>query len=382
MINVVEVIPSLAMGGAESMLRDYCMLMDKERFRLTVVVLTEHKHTPIEEALKKEGIRVIYIGEMLFGERSLLLPGRVIRRISRYILFRRIILNLTPDVIHMHLQIGKYMRFVPIKRLHSRIFLTVHNVSEKYFSTNKKERKKYSEYKEVYRLIHVYGMHLIALHDGLNAELKELFNTEQVVTVNNGIMMERFSPDLYDKKSEREKLNISDNAVVIGHVGSMHPQKNHDLIIRVFEEFHKLYNNSVLLLIGNGELRDSILSVIRQKNLTETVVILSDRTDIPELMRTMDVFLFPSRWEGFGNVLIEAQCMNLPCVVSDAISDAVRITDKVHVLGLDDDISKWVNEINDIVREGKCGLPALKSKECYDMVNSAKMLEKIYEEVV
>lgn len=382
MINVVEVIPTLAMGGAESMLRDYCMLMDKKRFQLTVIVLTEHKHTPIEEALEKEGIRVTYIGELLFGERTLGLPARIIRRISRYILFRKTLLNLSPDVIHLHLQIGRYMRFVPLNKLHSRMFLTVHNVSGKYFSTDKKDRKKYTEYKEVYRLVHDYDMHLIALHDGLNAELRELFDTDRVITVNNGIMMERFLPDLYDKNEERRKLGISDSSVVIGHVGSMHPQKNHDLIIRVFEEFHRIYDDSVLLLIGNGELKNSITDRIRQKNLEKSVIILSDRTDVPQLMRTMDVFFFPSKWEGFGNVLIEAQCMDLPCVVSEVVTDAVRITDKVHVLRLNDDIAKWVDEINSIVKGNKTGLPALKNKECYDMVNSVKSLEKLYEEAV
>lgn len=377
MIKVVEVIPTLSMGGAESMVRDYCLLIDRDRFDVSVIVLTEHKNTPIERALEERGINVIYIGELLYKNGNLSFTQRVVRRLSRYIFFRQVILDMKPDVIHLHLQIGIYMRMLPLKRMRCRLFLTVHNVPERFFSTDTRDGKKHREYIEVNRLVHAYNMTLISLHNGLNDELRTLFDTDKVITVYNGICRERFDPLLYDKKEEREKFGIGRDDIVIGHVGSMHPQKNHERILEVFYAFHTKYRNSKLILVGDGVLKNDIINRIDTMDLEDSIILLSNRNDVPQIMSTMDVFLFPSRWEGFGNVLIEAQCMGLPCVVSDRIPQEVRVTNSIHVVSLSESNEKWVSTILDAIN-GKEG--ALKKTELdnYDMRNVIKSLEQIY----
>jgi len=379
MIKVVEVIPTLSMGGAESMLRDYCIIMDKEKFDVSVIVLTEHKNTPIEDAFEKNGIKVKYLGEQLFQKNDLSAPKRAIRRFSRYYYFRKSVMEINPDVIHLHLQIGKYMRVLPLKKMGCKLYLTVHNVAWRYFSKDRNDRIQYSEYREVYRLIHENGLRLIALQDELNNELKELFETssERVITLHNGIQMKRFDPGLYDRSEERKRLSIEEGVTVIGHVGSMHPQKNHDLILQVFSEYHKMHSTSRLLLIGNGKLKSQIIEKIEQMGLKQDVTILSDRDDVPQLMRAMDVFLFPSRWEGFGNVLIEAQYMGLPCVVSDVVPKDTRITDRVHVVGLNEPVKTWVKELDNAL-EGIPGATKQAEPEEYDINRNVKLLEGLY----
>ncbi|MCR4754365.1 MAG: glycosyltransferase [Lachnospiraceae bacterium] len=377
MISVIEVIPALNMGGAETMVKDYCLLIDRQQFDISVIVLTEHTGTPIEKELEESGVRVIYLGEQLFNNPHIGIVKRAIRRIHRYYSFRKAVLSLNPDVIHIHLQIGKYMRVLPLKKMRVKLFLTVHNVTERFFSKDKGDRVKNIEYKEVNRLIHGYGLTLISLHDGLNKELRDLFDTDRVITVNNGIRLDRFNPELYNRTIERDRIGIKGDFLVIGHVGSMHPQKNHDLILDIFEELHKNIPNSQLLLIGKGELKEHIMKRINDLGIGKNVTILSDRDDVPQLMACMDVFLFPSRWEGFGNVLIEAQCMGLPCVVSDAISDETRITDMVHVVSLDAPIKSWIGEIKKTIN-GQRGKYATKKKIDYDMAACIKRLETIY----
>lgn len=379
MIKVVEVIPTLSMGGAESMVRDYCLLIDRDRFDVSVVVLTEHKNTPIERVLEERGINVVYIGELLFKTDDLLSVQRAIRRLSRYIYFRQVIMNMKPDVIHLHLQIGGYMRMLPLKRMRCNLFLTVHNVVERYFDKSRSNRIKYREYKEVSRLIHKYNLELITLHDDLRDELRRFFSTDRVITINNGIRMDAFNSELYDKTESKRRLGFDAGDIVIGHVGSMHPQKNHELIIKIFEDYSKKNERVRLLLVGDGELKPDVLCEIDNRGLNDKTVILSNRSDVPNLMSAMDVLVFPSRWEGFGNVVIEAQCMNLPCVVSDAVPDVVRITDKVHVLSLDDSIDKWVGEIEAALSDKK-GLLPVSDKNDYDMINCVRKLERIYGE--
>lgn len=383
MIKVIEVIPTLSMGGAESMLKDYCILMNKDRFDITVIVLTEHKHTPIEATLEEKGINVFYLGEMLYESNSLSFNQRIARKVSRYYFLRKKVLEINPDIIHLHLQIGKYMRALPLNKLKCKLFLTVHNVTWRYFSRDRKNHSRYMEYKEVYRLIHKYDLKLLALHDGLNNELKELFciDSNRVITFHNGIQMDRFAPELYNKSVERYRLGIKENEIVIGHVGSMHPQKNHELILNVFNAYYRLNPLSKLILIGNGERKEKVIERIEQMGLTERVCVLSDRDDIPQLMRTMDVFLFPSRWEGFGNVLIEAQCMGLPCVVSDVVPKDTRITNNVHVVGLDDSIDNWINALDDALN-GVEGMTKQVEPQEYDMRNVVKQLENLYSDSV
>ncbi len=379
MLRIVEVIPTLSMGGAESMVRDYCLLIDKKRFDVSVIVLTEHKGTPVETALEDAGIKVIYLGELLFESRNIGLFKRAIRRVSRYYYFRKTIGDIEPDVIHLHLQIGRYMRVLPLKSMKSKLLLTVHNVPERFFCRDKSDRKKYDEYREVYRLIHEYGMQLITLHDGLNEQLRNLFDTDKVMTLHNGIRVDRFETSEYDRNEVRYRLGIRSNEVVIGHVGSMHPQKNHDLILKVFEEYNRSNTASRLLLVGDGELKADIIHRIEERRLTDKVILLSNRDDVPALMSAMDVFLFPSRWEGFGNVLIEAQSMKLPCVISDVIPQDVRVTEKIHVVSLDSSVTEWIAAINSALN-GISGLDPVNTIDDYDMTNSVRHLEKIYSE--
>lgn len=377
MRKVVEVIPTLSMGGAESMVRDYCLLIDKNAFDICVIVLTEHKGTPIENELNAAGIKVIYLGEKLFGECGTNIFKRLLRKISRYFFFRKEIMCINPDIIHLHLQIGHYMRVLPLRKMNSRLMLSVHNVPERYFSTDKKEKNKYAEYKEVCRLIHTFDMQLITLHDGLSNALRELFDTDRVTTLYNGIMVDRFDPALYNAKEERRKLGIEEEDIVIGHVGSLHPQKNHELILDIFASFYEMDKRARLILVGAGELKEQIVRRIEEYRLNGRVLLLSNRNDIPQLMSTMDIFLFPSRWEGFGNVLIEAQCMNIPCVISDVVPSEVRITDKVHVVELASPIEEWINAIKNAL-SGENGMPGMNDKDVFDMKQCIRKLESIY----
>ena len=379
MIKVVEVIPTLGVGGAESMVRDYCNLLNKDKFEVSVIVLNEHKNSPIEKALEKNDINVLYMGEQLFKRNNLSVLQKAIRRISRYYYFKRTVMDLKPDVIHIHLQIGRYMRVLPLRRMDCKLFLTVHNVTWKYFSKDRKNKSRYKEYKEVNRLIHKYGLRLIALQDQLNQELKELFNTDSnnVITLHNGILMDRFNPILYDRIEERERLRVQNDEILIGHVGSMQPQKNHELILKIFSEYHKNNSASKLLLIGNGELKSQIVERIEQMGLINDVSILSDRDDVPQLMRAMDVFLFPSRWEGFGNVLIEAQSMGLPCIVSDAVPKDTRITNNVYVVGLNDPIDNWITAVK-MALDGTEGVMREAEPQEYDMKCVVHKLERLY----
>jgi glycosyltransferase involved in cell wall biosynthesis len=107
-----------------------------------------------------------------------------------------------------------------------------------------------------------------------------------------------------------------DNDIVVGHVGRFQYQKNHELLIDIYNSFHKKYSDSRLLLVGQGVEEAAIKDKVNKLKLEENVMFLGIRSDVNEIMQAMDVFVLPSRFEGLGIVLIEAQAAGLPCVTS------------------------------------------------------------------
>src|SRR5699024_7790886 len=116
-------------------------------------------------------------------------------------------------------------------------------------------------------------------------------------------------------------------------------------LINVFAAVKKERSNAHLILIGIGDLEGEIKEQVYELGLQDSVSFLGNRGDIPELMSIMDVFVFPSLYEGFGNVLIEAQAVGVKCVVSDNIPSDAFITNLVTPLSLNDRVEKWCQAI-------------------------------------
>ncbi len=374
MKKIIHMISSMNIGGAETMVKDYALLMDKEQFEVKIISLDKCYHSANEQFLECAGIPVIHLSELRYpAEQKLNVFQKIIRKFARYYDLRKIIKDERPDILHVHLYIGSYLKRLSLKKMGVKLLYTVHNVPEWYYDATGKDREKYSAYKEILRLLKKEDLTLIALHDEMNEELRDLFHTERVITVNNGIALDRFHKELYNRAEVRKMLGIADDTLLLGHVGRFHEQKNQELIVEVLNEICKRSIDAHLLMIGAGPLREKVDEQIKRLGLEEKVTILSNRKDIPELMCAMDVFVFPSRWEGFGNVLIEAQSMELPCVVSNQIPANVIVNENVSVLSLDASVSQWADYV--IQSEP---MAASDNIQKYDMRNSVRKLEKIY----
>lgn len=129
-----------------------------------------------------------------------------------------------------------------------------------------------------------------------------------------------------DTRSIRAGLGIPPDALVIGHVGRFTEQKNHRFIIEIAAEVLKGEPETYLLLVGDGQLRPKIEETVACRGLSGRVIFAGLRGDIPHLMLgAMDVFLFPSRYEGLGLVSVEAQAAGLPVVVSDVVPEEIEV---------------------------------------------------------
>lgn len=174
---------------------------------------------------------------------------------------------------------------------------------------------------------------------------KKIASYNNHVVLQNAINAKKFIYNLPLREQMRKSLHIEDK-LVIGHIGRFMYQKNHSFLIEIFEEIHKQEPKSVLILIGRGKEQEKINRLVFEKGLVDSVIFLGVRSDIPELMQAMDVFLLPSRFEGLPVVLIEAQAAGLSCVVSkDVIRDEVNISGLVTFVSLDQSGEVWANAV-------------------------------------
>ena len=127
-------------------------------------------------------------------------------------------------------------------------------------------------------------------------EVNELFNVTNTVVLNNGIDFKRFDK-ARNKEIVRKEIGISCDAFVVGHVGRFIGVKNHELIIQAFKKVIQIKKNAFLLLIGDGVLKEKIINELNTEGFNDKYLILSNRNDIPDLLKTMDVFVFPSKYE-------------------------------------------------------------------------------------
>lgn len=207
----------------------------------------------------------------------------------------------------------------------------------------------------------------------------KICNSEKYLLLKNSIDSSAYSFDEETRNEVRKELGHEGRKVII-HVGQFRTQKNHGKVIEVFNELHKRDDSFALVLVGTGEEQDNIKSKVEELGLKEDVLFLGNRNDIPELLMSADVFLFPSLYEGLGIALLEAQAADLICVVSDTIPELAVLTEKVRSVNLTESASVW----GDIVEEmmGKYTVrrdrSELFTEKGYDINAQIKVLESFY----
>ena len=202
-------------------------------------------------------------------------------------------------------------------------------------------------------------------------------NVRNVKIINNAIIAEKYRYNEMIRANVRDKLKV-ENEILIGHVGRFHMQKNHVFIIEVFRRVIEIDKTVKLMLIGDGELKNQIVRLAQKYGILNNIIFLEKRMDVNELMQAMDVFLFPSVFEGLGLALIEAQASDLPCVIADTIPKDAILTDRVDVLSLKDSVDKWARTILSAAKKkDRRDQSTLLSEKGYDIKENANKL-KLY----
>lgn len=368
MKKIMHIIPGLAMGGAESLVRDYVLHLDKSKFTPVVVVSGYKMNTPNEEMIENSGVKIVYAGELLErGDISLI--KKVLRKIRLQINLIKIIEYEKPDVIHIHLNLLKYLLIVPPKIKDIPVFYTCHNPPETLFWEKSEEYAAFSMLKNK-------RLRIISLQKELTNDINKFFGIEDTITLENCIDLSKYRYSLDRLEQKREELGFNEDDFIIGHTGRFVKQKNHAFLINVFNEILALNSKAKLLLIGDGVLKNHIVQQIKQLGIEKKVTILSNRSDVNELLQIMDRFVFPSIFEGFGIAVLEAQAAEIPCIVSEAISDEVCVSEQFYKLSLEQSASDWAKTV--LYLDKKDNETEVKDINIYSLANVIKKLEELY----
>lgn len=205
-----------------------------------------------------------------------------------------------------------------------------------------------------------------------------MFNGASFVVLNNAIDTSKYVYNSEKRVEQRNKWHIQDNELVVGHVGRFSPQKNHDFLIEVFVELQKMIP-AKLLLVGEGELRKQSEKKVENLGIKDKVIFAGLRSDVPELMQAMDVFVFPSHYEGLPVTLVEAQASDLPCLISDKVSLECKLTKKVKQMHLVNSAKVWAQEIIKCSMEKRTNTENIIKQTNFDIKKNAKVLLDYYE---
>lgn len=358
-IRVLHVVTYMGRGGLETMIMNYYRNIDRNRVQFDFLV-----HRDFEADYDKEII------QELGGKIYRLPPLNPLSReyLSKLDSFFRD--HKEYKIVHSHIDCMsaiplKYAKLngVPIRIAHSH-------------SSNQTKDIKYPMKLFYKTKISKYANKMFACSEEAG---RWMFGRNADFTVlNNAIDTEKYLFNKNTSQKVREELNIRNDSLVIGHVGRFENPKNHSFIIDIFAETLKKNRNSVLLLVGEGSLRKSIEEKVNSLGISNKVIFAGLRTDVNELLQAMDVFLFPSLYEGLPVSIVEAQASGLPCLISDKVPIECKKTDLVYHMNLSDSPDKWAGKVVELSKIKRKNAYEEIKESGFDIKANAEKLEEFY----
>lgn len=356
-IRIAHVIGKLYAGGVESVIYNYYRHIDRTKYQFDFIIDADSKIDPPQE--------IIDLGARFYTVPPYQKLPQYMKELIR--LFRKNryqIVHSSMNSLSVFSLCAAWIAKVPVRICHNH-------------STAARGETKKNILKYILRpFAKIFPTHLCACSRLAGEWLfgKRAMKQGKVTIFNNAIETEKFAFDPVVRSEVRKEFGIED-CFVIGHVGRFCFQKNQEFLIDLLPMILEEKPNAILLLVGIGEIRNEIENKVKQMGLCESVIFTGARKDIHRLYQAMDVFVFPSRYEGLGIVSIEAQCAGLPVIASVQVPKEAKASDNICFLPLDD-IVIWVNAIkkgknnnrsNPIDKKFDINFEALKLQYYYDI---------------
>lgn len=172
---------------------------------------------------------------------------------------------------------------------------------------------------------------------------------KKAIFIPNAIEVDRFQFDAQTREEIRYELGIT-GKFVIGHVGRFSHMKNHKYMLQILKQCIEIEKEqklaeTVLMFLGDGELREEIMEQAVDMGISSRVLFMGNKRDVHRYYQVMDYFLLPSFYEGLPGTAIEAQASGLPGIMSDTVTKEAVVTDLLQVRSIKEDAILWAKEI-------------------------------------
>lgn len=356
-IRILHVVTYMGRGGLETMLMNYYRHIDRDKVQFDFLVHRDFEADYDAEILSLGG-RIYHMPRLIPWSKS-------------YKKKLKDFLCAHPEyrIVHVHqdclssvaLQCAKECG-IPVRIAHSHSSSAVKNL-------------KYLLKLYYMRRIPRFSTHLFACSRQAG---DWMFAKHPYTIVPNAIAASQY---VYSEEMEyavREEFGLTDQ-LVIGHVGNFTPAKNHRFLLDIFQEVKRKQENAKLLLVGGGDGMQAMQEKADTMGISDAVIFAGTRKDVPRLMQAMDVFVFPSLYEGLPVTLIEAQAAGLRCIISDTISrECVVSLGLVTSKSLADSPAEWAAHIIEQAKYTRTDHTGEIRNHGYEITDAAKKLERFY----
>ncbi len=210
---------------------------------------------------------------------------------------------------------------------------------------------------------------------------KDVIENNKVNFIPNSINTKKYTFNEEKRNEIRKMYKISADDIVLGHIGEFNEIKNHKFLLKVFKELNERDNNYKLMLLGDGPLRNDIEEFARANNIWENVIFVGNVKNVEDYLCSMDIFTFPSLFEGLPMALIEAQACGLPLIISKNISKSVKVSSCCNFIDIKD-YKEWSDFILKNIKlnnkEKRLMIGNEISKSIFDTYNNMHIIEKLY----
>lgn len=207
-----------------------------------------------------------------------------------------------------------------------------------------------------------------------------MFKNNKFTLIKNGIDLEKYIYNEDIRNEIREKLDLNENKVMV-HIGSFLQLKNQKFLIYLMKDLVKIDNKIILLLVGDGYLKEESDNLTKKLNLESNIKFLGSISNVNEILQAADLFLLPSLNEGLPLSAVEAQSAGLKCLLSDSIPKDVKLTENVEFISLNDK-EKWKEMILDSFIYQRKNLYKTIDDKGFNIKNTCKYLENFYKSIV
>lgn len=360
-IRVLQVFAQMNRGGAETMIMNLYRNIDREKIQFDFIVHTNEKCAYDDE--------IVQLGGKIFRVPVYKGKNHLHYKKSWHMFFKE---HPEYKIIHGHV------------RSTAAIYLKIANKYNRITIAHSHSTSSGSGISAVVKNIMQYPIrntadYLFACSKSAGEWLygKKACKKDNFYILNNAIDAKKFTFNQDVSNKVRKEFQL-EGKFVVGHVGRFNTPKNHSFLIDIFKVITDKNENSVLMLVGDGDMRKSIEKKVRDLELTDKVIFTGVRSDVPDLLQAINVFMFPSLYEGLGIAVIEAQAAGLPCIVANTVPKEVDITDLVRFLPLSKTSVEWANEILKYKSEIRYNTFNEIRNANFDIEKNAKILLKSY----